>query len=575
MMVRRAVAGRLLWTSWFALTAATCADKQPPPAQTAATAATTSAAPGVPSGPPVELVAAAVARPHLLGTISIASVDRVLENGAKLASQAVPLPMDAKGLRDMLLSQAGLQPDVAANIDFTGPCSVAFVAIGDKGEAGTVIAVPARGSVEAQRLIDALGKPVMVRGQVTLVRSPGSGSGWFYRTGNVVVLSDELEALSRGAMLALEARRAGSDDITGVVYPDAIARARGTDVKAAIARIITEMRNQKATTGAPAASGPDPARGLVLHGRLLARAGTRLETVAKEVRPFTLDPTVLGDKRGRFVMGASSLGPFWRGVFATYRDRLAADKQKGAQAALAYLDATLAAMAGDTSGGMWLQKDTPHLGGVFASPLKDDAAAAKVGATMASMDQAAFDAFMRSQVGNQKLFDWSAKKESVGKLKTIHYRVKIKQASGKAGDKDAEPLRRFLGPAFDVYWAVAGKRLLITMGRDAKQKLTALAAGTAAAPAETTGPFADALAAAKGRDTFYYLDLAPVLSLAGSLSDEPRMAMLARGGTGPIPMVITAGGDGAGKAWSADVTLPVAAFTSVGALIAAGMGGAR
>ncbi len=557
MMVRRAVAGRLLWTSWFALTAATCADKQPPPAQTAATAATTSAAPGVPSGPPVELVAAAVARPHLLGTISIASVDRVLENGAKLASQAVPLPMDAKGLRDMLLSQAGLQPDVAANIDFTGPCSVAFVAIGDKGEAGTVIAVPARGSVEAQRLIDALGKPVMVRGQVTLVRSPGSGSGWFYRTGNVVVLSDELEALSRGAMLALEARRAGSDDITGVVYPDAIARARGTDVKAAIARIITEMRNQKATTGAPAASAPttddrafevvadllalvgdagsaelglspDPARGLVLHGRLLARAGTRLETVAKEVRPFTLDPTVLGDKRGRFVMGASSLGPFWRGVFATYRDRLAADKQKGAQAALAYLDATLAAMAGDTSGGMWLQKDTPHLGGVFASPLKDDAAAAKVGATMASMDQAAFDAFMRSQVGNQKLFDWSAKKESVGKLKTIHYRVKIKQASGKAGDKDAEPLRRFLGPAFDVYWAVAGKRLLITMGRDAKQKLTALAAGTAAAPAETTGPFADALAAAKGRDTFYYLDLARWSSPPGETGRARRGRRMSR-----------------------------------------------
>jgi hypothetical protein len=132
-----------------------------------------------------------------------------------------------------------------------------------------------------------------------------------------------------------------------------------------------------------------------------------------------------------------------------------------------------------------------------------------------------------------------------------------------------------MGPTFDVYWAIAGKRLLITMGRDAKQKLSALATGTAAAPAETTGPFADAVAAAKGRDSFYYIDLAPVLSLAGSLSDEPRMAMLSRAGSGPIPMVFTAGGDGAGKVWSADLTLPVAAFTSVGALIAAGMGGPR
>jgi hypothetical protein len=283
--------------------------------------------------------------------------------------------MDAKGLRDMLLTQAGLPPEVAANLDFAAPAGAALIAIGDKGESGTVLAVPAKGPAEAQRVIEVLGKPVMIRGPVTLVRSASNGSGWLYRAGNVVVLSDELEALSRGAMLALEARRAGADDVTAAIFPEAIARAHGTDVKSAIARIIQEVRAQPGVTpgGADdrsleplaellgligdAASTEigltaDPAKGLILRARLLARPGTRLESVAKEVRPFEIDPGVIREKQSRFVVGASSLGPFWRGMLGSYRERLAADKQKGGPAALAYLDATMAAMTGETSGGM-------------------------------------------------------------------------------------------------------------------------------------------------------------------------------------------------------------------------------
>jgi hypothetical protein len=51
------------------------------------------------------------------------------------------------------------------------------------------------------------------------------------------------------------------------------------------------------------------------------------------------------------------------------------------------------------------------------------------------------------------------------------------------------------------------------------------------------------------------------------------MAMLAKAGAGAIPLIVTAGGDGVGKAWTADLTLPVSAFASIGTLIAAGMAG--
>jgi hypothetical protein len=38
-------------------------------------------------------------------------------------------------------------------------------------------------------------------------------------------------------------------------------------------------------------------------------------------------------------------------------------------------------------------------------------------------------------------------------------------------------------------------------------------------------------------------------------------------------MIFTAGGDGAGKLWTMDMTVPVAAFAGIGGLVAAGMGG--
>ncbi|HXU63908.1 MAG TPA: hypothetical protein VN962_19555, partial [Polyangia bacterium] len=50
--------------------------------------------------------------------------------------------------------------------------------------------------------------------------------------------------------------------------------------------------------------------------------------------------------------------------------------------------------------------------------------------------------------------------------------------------------------------------------------------------------------------------------------DSAKLAALARAGSGPIPLVFTAGGDGAGKVWTADLTLPPTAFNSIGALVA-------
>ncbi|HEY7372504.1 MAG TPA: hypothetical protein VIF57_10125, partial [Polyangia bacterium] len=454
--------------------ALSCAEKTPPPKTVQATAPlTTPVATGIPAGPPVELLAAPAARPFLLGTISISSVDRLLSNGTKLVGQAMPLPMDAVGLRDMILAQAGLPPEVSANIDFASPSAAAFVAIEGKGKSGAVLAVPARGSAEAQKIIDALGKKISTRGQATLVEGNTGGRGWLYRSGNVVVLSDEVEALARGTTLVLEARRAGSDDLVGVAFPEAIARANHTDVKSMVDQALRDLREKQAArandkaddrslqaiaevlTMAGEASSidaglvSDPVKGLIVRVRANARAGTRLEAVAKEIKPFKLDPAVATTSAsGRCVLGANSLGPFWRGLLATYRDRLAADKQKGAAAALAYYDAVLAAMAGQQSTSMSVYKDAPYLSGAFSIPLKDAASAGKVATALAALDSGAASALLRAQLGDTSALEWTVKKETVGKLKTQHFRVKLKKEPADASDLS----RRLFKQTLDFYW---------------------------------------------------------------------------------------------------------------------------
>ena len=115
--------------------------------------------------------------------------------------------------------------------------------------------------------------------------------------------------------------------------------------------------------------------------------------------------------------------------------------------------------------------------------------------------------------------------------------------------------------------------MLMTLGKDAKTRLTAIASGKA--PPEPNKAVAEAQAAAAARDLFFYVDVTPVLGVVGSLTDEQRLVALAKGGGSPIPMIFTAGGDGVGKLWTMDMTVPVAAFTGIGIVDRGGNGRRR
>jgi len=610
-----------------------CASNPPPPPQApaAAPAPLAKAAPArplAPEGPPVTLLPVSIARPSLLVAVSITSADKLLTNGATLVGRAVPLPIDPGGLRDMLLGQAGLSPDVAANLDLASPSGAAVVATGHGSDTGVVIAVAARGPAEAERVIGALGKTVMKRGAVVLVDNGSGGRGWVFRAGNVVVLSDELEALARGAMLALEARHAAPEDVTAVLYPEAIARANGTDVKSALAialealRAAQAARQARAAEEAPKAAPKKPGRkppartaedhsmeiaaeilamladtetaelglavdqaaGLVLRARLRPRAGSALAGVAREAHPYELDRAVLeGSGTPPGLVGASSYGPFIRGTMARQRDRLAADaaadpKDKGVAAALAFFDAMTAALAGQTSVACSFVAETPHFSSEISYPLKDAASAAKLASALGGLDRAAVTALWDAQVGRSAAIDWAVKKETVGKVKALRYTLTFRPDLGRAGGttdgsrEAARDMTKIFGRGLEAYVAVVGTRFIATIGHGAKARLAALATSkSAGAPAAAApvppGALADALAATSGRDGFFYFDLASALSLVGSYAQDPRAALLARGVPLPIPIFGALGGDGAGKVWTAELTLPPAAFVGAGAVI--------
>jgi hypothetical protein len=449
----------------------------------------------------------------------------------------------------------------------------------------------------------ALGRVVSKRSAAAEIDNGAGGRGWVWQSGNVLVMSDSIEALARGAMLALDARRApGSEDVTAVLYPDTIARANGTDLKSAVSRLLAETdaaqgNGSGGLPGAPSADlvdmlqdlvsylgdtdavelglAMDGTRGLIVSARLRPNPGTALEKVIAEVHTFELDPALLRGAGEIAFAFASGDGPFVRSQIARQRQRLQVSPDKGAASALQFFDASTAAIAGECSG---VGRIKPRLSAQFSCPLKDPAAAKKVSEAMQRMDQKAALALLKAQ-GKAPVgpFDWRIKKETVGKLRTLHYTLALSLKSMSRSVRDA--VKKVIGePALDMYFAVSGTRLVTTVGKDAKTALKAMGdgstAGKSAGKSETKdqpkGALADALAASKGRASFGFLDLGSVLGILASFSDDPRAASLARGQSPSIPIYGTFATDAPGKVMTFAVTIPPAAFAGAGAIFQAG-----
>ena len=120
--------------------------------------------------------------------------------------------------------------------------------------------------------------------------------------------------------------------------------------------------------------------------------------------------------------------------------------------------------------------------------------------------------------------EWTVKKEKVGKLKTTHFRVKLKKNPDVAADWRGACSRRRWSLLDGDGHADAGR-----VGKDAKARLSAIAGGQGGR--QSGGRCARTQERQPRRDLFYYLNLTPVLGVVGTLGEEPRLAALARAAT--------------------------------------------
>ena len=168
-----------------------CAHPVPPP-HTAVMAISPAPPPHV-EPPPLALVPADVARTGLAATFVIPSLDRSLSTGVALVKQAAPLPLDAAGVRDMLLGQVGLPPEVARHLDLGAPIAGAVVVSDRTPSQLAAFSFAVRSPSDLAGLLGTLGRTVSRRGDAFQIENAAGDRGWFLPVGTVVVFVGAVE----------------------------------------------------------------------------------------------------------------------------------------------------------------------------------------------------------------------------------------------------------------------------------------------------------------------------------------------------------------------------------------------
>lgn len=596
-----------------------CAHAPPPSKPAPSPQAPAASAP--PPAPPLALIAAAEARAGLVASFVVPSLDRSLASGVGLVKEASPLPLEPAGVRDLLLSQAGLPPELAKHLDLATPITGASV-VGWPGRGPlNAFTFGVRTPADVAPLLAGLGRTVARRGDAIQVENAAGDRGWFWPRGNVVVFADSEDALARAGALALEARRPAADDLVLTVNPDTMARAAGSDLKTVISRMLGEVENQASASGgklgpeaifqlrqmadylmqtesAELAVNLDSGRGASLLARLHPRAGTKLETVARLNKPVALDPLVevgvRAEKDGAGFVLASNYGAAVIDQLRRQRSRLpAAEGNKPAMAAARLLDA----LADGLTGELWmLGRGRPALSAEVVYQARDAAALAGIQAALVGTDKAALTALLKAATAGESIDLRVDKVRPVafGKSRGVAATLSV---PATAKDPSSQMLRKMVGKAgLELVAVVApGERLVMTMGTGARARATALAATrpTSAPGATVTAAAKDGRGAAKsgaaggggdrggavlaaalgsvgGRSLFYLLDLRHALGVASALGADPRLGMLTAATAGaPIPVLGGMGGEAAGRTLTFDLTLPPSAFAGIGGLIQA------
>jgi hypothetical protein len=500
--------------------------------------------------PPIEGVRAAdEARPGLLASLTLAPLDRITGDVDGL-SRALGLPFQGKDLLTMLAAQHKMDAATTAQIDTAQPIGMAFVApAGKEKEPLGAVVMAARGAGGAEKLVAALGTAgEKQKGARKITRSDGSAL-WVATHGSSVFASSSLDGLVAASALALEAQRPLANDVVVNLYPDALARWSGTDVRTALAgfrkqmideQIVAAQRRGGPVPGAAerliyettidlflqplaeTASGAltidlDAARGIRFGLRLDPRKGSAFAKRIGTPTPYAVDPALFGAGEGDPIVGLWALGPstFWLEMYQGILEAQARAGLRGAAEVSKHYQALRPQLTGAASATLRLHK------GAFVT---DGAAPLKAGGSAAALD--AFAALASSRGFTELLGEIYGK--ATPRVQARRDRDTLRtELAFPVRDRPGDPgtaLKAFLGSStVSVLSTVAGGRLLMSSEPTASVRLASLAAGTGRAPA---AELATALQETRGQDGFFYLDLWSLMKPAIAVAASPQEAQM-------------------------------------------------
>jgi len=548
---------------------------------------------------------AAEARAALVTAIVVPSLDRSLRTVATLAQKVMPMmpPQQPAEMRTNILKAAKVPDAVAAQVKTDRPLAIVLLApVGGGGpgkDPNPVAAVEMASPDAVKQAIAAAGAPAEKRMDAIAIKGPDGKPMWLWGRDNVLFVADAAETLERGVELVAEVRKtAASDDVVATLYPDAIAGAQGTTVKAALDGVREQMAAQRAAMAELAAANthgkaPAPAagdagdlgqavidvflarvadtasgdvvarldaeKGLSLGVRLRARPGSAMAK-AMAPAPYALDASVLaGDEAAVWSSGPSA---WLADMIGAMRTRLGASQDKAAADMAAGLDRLAGALTGATSGALRFGK--AGLAYEAAWALKPGTEPAAVIDTIHALGTSSLTPAMLAGLYGPLAPKLTWKKDGANLKLTVALPLKTLPKDAGAGVK-----KMLGGDKLEVLITAAADRLVVAMGSTAKARAAALAAGKAgSAPA---GELATALAETKGHDGVAYLDFGAfmrVLMAAGGDKSEmpPGMAEAIKQS---FPVVLSYRG---GDALAFDVRMPVATLAGAGAAASGLMG---
>jgi len=572
------------------------------------------------ASPPFVLMSVELARAAQVATFVAPTLDRALATGIALARAATPLPLEPAAVRELALTQLGIPPEVGQKLDLAGPISGAVVGFGGDQPIKAAFTFTVKDGVDFAKLAATLGRVVGRHGAAFEIDTPSNGHAWFLPMGRTILFAESAEALMQAGNLALEARRASPDDLSLVVFPEALARALGTDVKSALERFLGEIDARAARGGNPLgtegraqladlvgmaadletaefALNLDVGKGVAILARLRAKKGSKLAELSSNVLTVPIDPLLFGKNDAGLVVTSAFPGRTLdqirrlRATLTAKENEKPAGKGSPSKKDLAhagqFLDTLIDSLVGTAS---MVGRLHPTLSAEIAYPIKDEAAGKKLQTALLAADRGSVLAMLTVQ-GKPAGMDVKVpvvRKESVGKLSAVHWNVVF----NLPGDKQSLMKKLLGGTGIDTYGAVIGDRLIVTMGVGAKARLAAMASAPKPAVADkakpataetakanaSSGALAEAAALAGPRSLYYYVDLREALGLAttlGGAHPDPRLRMLSSALTKPIPVLGGVAGDAQGRVLTLDLTIPPSCLSGIGGVMGMVLGQTR